>query len=205
MRVLKSAIAFVLFSLAFIPSSKASSITYVDTGYGSGTFGGLTFVDKLITIMFSTDTTGIVPNGPGLFVNKLGTGGSVGVEGIGQAELFNAYAYVNQSFNGTAAAGIATTDAFGTVLGTLNNSFSTYALGALSSTVGRSYSRPDLIFSTAFGDFNLESIGETTFTAIANVSPVPLPASLPMFSAALLGLGAVGFGMKRKSKAAASA
>ncbi|MCW6512639.1 hypothetical protein [Lichenifustis flavocetrariae] len=36
-----------------------------------------------------------------------------------------------------------------------------------------------------------------------NVSSVPLPASAPMFGAALMALGAVGYGMKRKAKAAA--
>jgi hypothetical protein len=39
---------------------------------------------------------------------------------------------------------------------------------------------------------------------VAGLSPVPLPASAPMFGAALLALGAAGYGLKRK-KAAASA
>lgn len=37
-----------------------------------------------------------------------------------------------------------------------------------------------------------------------DVSPVPLPASAPMFGAALLALGAVGYGMKRRKSAAAA-
>ena len=41
-----------------------------------------------------------------------------------------------------------------------------------------------------------------TLTSV--VSPVPLPASAPMFGAAVLALGLVGYGVKRK-KAAASA
>lgn len=40
-----------------------------------------------------------------------------------------------------------------------------------------------------------QSIGGITY----NVSSVPLPASAPMFGAALLALGAVGYGMKRKA------
>ena len=39
----------------------------------------------------------------------------------------------------------------------------------------------------------------------ANVSAVPLPASAPLFGAALMALGAVGYGLKRKGKAAIAA
>lgn len=42
-----------------------------------------------------------------------------------------------------------------------------------------------------------------SFTNLS-VSSVPLPASAPMFGAALLALGAVGFGLKRKKAAAAA-
>ena len=37
-----------------------------------------------------------------------------------------------------------------------------------------------------------------------SISPVPLPASLPMFGTALLGLSVAGYGMKRKSGATAT-
>lgn len=51
----------------------------------------------------------------------------------------------------------------------------------------------------AFANLNLQSL------TIASVSAVPLPASAPMFGAALLGLGAVGFGVRRRKAAGATA
>ncbi len=51
----------------------------------------------------------------------------------------------------------------------------------------------------AYANLNLQSL------TIASVSAVPLPASAPMFGAALLGLGAVGFGVRRRKAAAAAA
>ena len=41
------------------------------------------------------------------------------------------------------------------------------------------------------------------FNAALTISDVPLPPSAPMFGAALAGLGAIGYGLKRKAKAAA--
>lgn len=46
------------------------------------------------------------------------------------------------------------------------------------------------------------NVGNILDNVSVNISSVPLPASAPMFGAALLALGAVGFGMKRKRAAA---
>lgn len=50
--------------------------------------------------------------------------------------------------------------------------------------------------------------GDTNYghnaVAVFSVSEVPLPASAPMFGAALLALGAVGYGVRRKKAAAAA-
>ena len=49
----------------------------------------------------------------------------------------------------------------------------------------------------------LVAYGFESVAGLGILSPVPLPASAPVFSAALLALGVVGYGMKRKAKAAA--
>lgn len=59
---------------------------------------------------------------------------------------------------------------------------------------------------TGMGEFDrvvFTSDGANAFE-FAAVSPVPLPASAPMFGAALVVLGVAGYGLKRKSKAAAT-
>ena len=47
-----------------------------------------------------------------------------------------------------------------------------------------------------------EQVASGSTLTIATVSAVPLPSSAPMFGAALLALGAVGYSLKRKGKAA---
>ena len=54
----------------------------------------------------------------------------------------------------------------------------------------------------AYSTVSFGSVNTNSFE-FAALSSVPLPASAPMFGAALMGLGVVGFGMKRKAKAAA--
>ena len=86
----------------------------------------------------------------------------------------------------------------GTQLGTSTNKYVEYSDSpdfgfTQGSTV---YKVTDLATGSSTGD---------TITVNINVSTVPLPASAPMFGAALMALGAVGYGLKRKGKAAAAA
>ncbi|MCW6506686.1 hypothetical protein [Lichenifustis flavocetrariae] len=80
-------------------------------------------------------------------------------------------------------------------------------VGTSSGTVDPS-STPTLLSSAYFGKVDtVQFTGSADYYTLDNVafntSTVPLPASAPMFGAALMALGAVGYGMKRKAKAAA--
>ncbi len=67
------------------------------------------------------------------------------------------------------------------------------------------------VFTDASGGFNIgahsnEAGGSLDITGVSvQVSSVPLPASLPMFGAAILGLGAVGFAVKKRKGSALAA
>jgi hypothetical protein len=55
------------------------------------------------------------------------------------------------------------------------------------------------------GVVGAEFSSDTNAFEFASISNVPLPASAPMFGAALVALGAVGFAVKRRRSAAAAA
>ena len=56
---------------------------------------------------------------------------------------------------------------------------------------------------TTLLSYGFESVaGQAITISGATLSPVPLPASAPMFGAAVLGLGLVGYGLNRKKTAA---
>ena len=60
-------------------------------------------------------------------------------------------------------------------------------------------------YGTTLISYGFESVaGQGIIISNASLSAVPLPASAPMFGAALIALGAVGYGMKRKAKSAAA-
>ena len=67
---------------------------------------------------------------------------------------------------------------------------------------------PGHVYLFANAGFGIEAVPEsgvfTIGTSAPLVSTVPLPASAPMFGAALMALGAVSYGLKRKLKAAAA-
>lgn len=63
---------------------------------------------------------------------------------------------------------------------------------------GFSLSAGNYFFELATSASNTGKIGSLTNSASVGVSAVPIPATLPMFGAALLGLGAAGFVMRRR-------
>jgi hypothetical protein len=87
------------------------------------------------------------------------------------------------------------------------NAFDTFVPGT-GAGAGLTAANSYFVTIRASGTFNAVEFSSTgpalEFSNVA-VSNVPLPASAPMFGAALLALGAIGYGVKRKSKAAAAA
>jgi hypothetical protein len=180
----------------------ASPITYTEVGTGSGSLDGISFTNQLVTITMTADTSNITQRSPTFFEN-FGTT-SITVSTAGTDTLTNPVVFVNQTFSPPTAG---FTVLIGTLIGpsvmdTLNSTFATYALGAIGPTSGASFINPGFAFATGSGTFSLSSMGDTTFTATAGVSAIPLPAAFPLFATGLGALGLLAWRRKRKADAA---
>lgn len=85
----------------------------------------------------------------------------------------------------------------GSNFGNLTSATSTFGLDASNVTDNGS----SLLIN--FQGYNTTTTDTVTLTFESGASTVPLPASAPMFGAAILALGAVGYGMKRKGSVSA--
>ena len=186
---IRSLLAAVSFGVACLSAGPihAVPITYIDSGTGSGSIGDQSFTGSLVTVTFVGDTANVT-GGPTFFSNAIGTA-TVDIAGIGTA-TFTAptiQAFVNQTF-GPAFAGIGDS-AQGSILDTGNEAaFSTYDLTtAIGPILGVPFIRPDLSFATNLGLFNLQTMGDTTFTAITGAAPAPEPNSVLLLGIIALG------------------
>jgi hypothetical protein len=170
--------------------ARADQITYTDQAIASGSLGGTTFSDALVTVSFTGDTSNVFDDG-GILRNLIGTG-TVTVAGIGTVAFTDSIqAFVNQ---GDDFVGIAdTTLGPVSILDTdTNPAWETYDLkSAIGPLSGAPFINPGQAFGTASGSFILNSVsGDSTFTAAIGGQTVPEPSTLALSGiAAFVGLG----------------
>jgi hypothetical protein len=192
--------------LGWAAPTHASPITYTEKSIASGTLGGTTFTDALVTVTLVGDTSDVFQVIPGLFGN-IGTP-TLTIAGLGSATFndpngYVAYAGPAVDADGTfpffiiaqaSAPGGAATGNVTHILGIEDNSLTGYDLQSsfdpLTATGfgvvhGESYST-----SAGLLVFDIDGGGDpVTFTA--EVSPVPEPSSLSLLAVGSFGaLGA---------------
>ncbi len=209
----------------FVPVVHAVPITYVQTGTASGMLGATPFVDALVTVTLTGDTSNVVPelfpplDCPFCFVN-VGTT-TVEIAGLGTATVTDAtgvWAFaqpVDLDDDPT------TPELPGVVIGTLDNppatdSFTglggtatmallgydlTTSIGPLSSGIlgGVGYAEGNFV-NTTLGALsftaNITADPDATFTATTRVAAVPEPATLFLF-----GSGVAALAVRARSRA----
>lgn len=161
---------------------QAGTITYTEQATATGTLGASAFNSALVTITFVGDTTNVVCAGG--FCNVVVGTATLNVAGIGTATFItDTYqAFDNQ---GSIAAGIADWSLGASILDTYDSVFASYDLmSAIGPVTDTSFIRPDVTFATDLGGFNMQSAGNSTFTATTGIG-TPEPATLALFGAGL--------------------
>jgi hypothetical protein len=125
-------------------------IIYTEQALASGTLGGRTFTNALIT-MTLVGNTGNVTGGGGFFTNTVGTF-TLNVSGIGTATFTDSMEVFDNQTLSPAAAGFGDNTAGGSVLDTFNSVFASYDLtSGIGPVSGPSFIWPDLSFGTTLG------------------------------------------------------
>jgi hypothetical protein len=178
--------------LAWVTPARATPITYTEQLTGTGTIGGSTFTNALVTINLFGDTS-TVSGSPGSFERDFGTA-TVTVFGFGTATFTDPQLWAfDNPFGGsgsTPVAGISDITASLLIADTNNVAFATYDLRtSIGPLAGPVAINPGALFPTTMGNFALTSVSGNTSTFSATTSAaVPEPATLTLITLGLTGL-----------------
>ncbi len=174
-----------------VQSASAGPITYTQIATGSGSLGGTSFTNAVVTITAIADTAGIILSDPSdKFYEVTNESTTVDVAGIGSATFTDTiYTGVVQLFQVAGFHDINSED----ILDTGSPTFSTYNLStSIGPLAGTTIINPGWSFPTTAGAFIFTSANEndSTFQATLGTAPIPEPSSLILAGiAALVGLG----------------
>jgi len=189
--------------LGWAAPTQASPITYTETSIASGSLGGTSFSDALVTVVLTADTSGVIEFSPGGFVNK-GTA-TLKIDGLGTATFndpdgYAAVLFPQSVFPNCPCVGFFDDAAHfpnsGTaIFGLFDASLAGYdlrsAFGPLTGTGVGLATNPGgspVAFSTTAGNLLLRRGGDpVTLTVEVTATAVPEPTSL-----SLLAVGAFG-------------
>jgi hypothetical protein len=163
----------------------ADPVIYTEQAVATGTFGNADFIDSLVTITLTADTSGVTGAGTGFLTN---TGqASLTLGGVSEGVFLDPItAFASMGALGTTL-GITDLPAFADLLDTGLPAGLAYDLStSLAPQTGASLISPNASFATTNGELTLFLAGDSTFSA--NMTSVPEPASLALLggSAALL-------------------
>ena len=168
---------------AWIPTAAlANTITYTESGVGTGSLGETSFTDAPFTITLVADPAHVVTGPGGVLANPSGTA-TLSINGSPVATFTEQLAAFDAQADQTA--GLGSVPQMISVLGTTDPVFGTYGLTTSIGPIANTSSfNVGASFATDQGAFVLNSVGNATFTALAT----PEPASLAMWALAAVAL-----------------
>lgn len=170
---------------------RADSITYKEQVTGSGSLGGTSFTNSLVTLVLTGEVSKILNEGSGLSF-EFGAA-SVTVAGIGTGSFTDTMTM--NAFSNQPVGAVGITDSGNDVLDTFSSAFAGYSLAtSIGPISGASDFIPGHSFSTTDGAFILNGAGSSTFTASV---VAPEPGVGEMLGTVLLGLMGLAFFRRR--------